>query len=705
MSRPSTVPSLHREHERGDGMLRMHCNENPYGPPPGVIASVTKELEGRCATYPDSDATALRERLAEHLSVTADMVAVGNGADELVLLISLASAGPGETVVATETTFPGYVTSAAVAGATVRTVPLADNRVPAAGLAKALADDVRLVFVCNPHNPTGTLLAPDAVEEIISAAERVGATPVFDEAYMEFAGSGFDHAMDAVRAGRRLLVIRTFSKAWGLASLRAGYAVGPADLIAGIQDVRRALPFNMNRLAQQAALAALDSKDHIAEVRERTAGERERLCRGLARLGVGFVPSVTNFVMVKTPGDSARFASRLADEHGILVRDLTLFGHPGHIRVTVGTSEDTDRFCGALSKLLASPGSHAARGHGLGAARDKVAVPTLDAVAPEDLFNGYVGAHVVFALSRLGVWQRLSERPECTLDSLTAASGADPTGLMAMLRVTALLGYVELRPGDTPTVTLTSSGRDLVRLRGFFTWGVGGYRDVLGGLSGLALGTSVFEGDIDRDGAMVAVGSGEVGRELMLPVEEEVLTTVDFGTVADLGCGDATRLLRLCGGNVARRGTGIEINKAACGQASERVAEAGLADRIEIVHGDILGFTDRTFPGIDLVSSFLMMHDLFDATGDPVGVMRTLRRVFPDAKRFLIADTVAQEWEAHQGPLPVFSVGFELVHAFMDTPIMNRTTYENAFAGAGLRVERREPLGAPSTWLWLLSTE
>ncbi|MFE8957409.1 histidinol-phosphate transaminase [Streptomyces iakyrus] len=705
MNRPPTVHSLHREHERADGMLRLHCNENPYGPPPGVIASVTKELEGRCSTYPDSEVTALRGALAEHVGVPAEMVAVGNGADELVLLITLASAGPGDTVVVTESTFPGYATSAAVAGATVRSVPLHRDRVSATALVEAVDEGARLMFVCNPHNPTGTVLSPAAVEEILAACERTGVVPVFDEAYMEFAGPGFDHALDAVRAGRRLLVLRTFSKAWGLAALRAGYAVGPADLIAGVVDTRRALPFSVNRLAQQAALAALSSPDHIAEVFERTTRERERLCRALTSLGVSHVPSVTNFVMVKTPGNSTRFASRLADEHGILVRDLTPFGYPGHVRVSVGTAENTDQFCEALGSLLASPRSHASSGHGLGAARDVPPVPTLDPVAPEDLFNGYVGAHAVFALTRLGVWDRLVERPERTVDELAATAGTDATGLMPLLRVVALLGYVELTDGSAPAVTLTGAGRELVRMRGFFTWGVGGYHEVLRGLSGLARGTSVFEQDVDRDGGMVAVGSGEVGRELMLPLEQEVLATVDFRTVADLGCGDATRLLRLCDGHPHRRGTGIEINQGACVQANKRVADAGLADRIDIVHGDVLAFSGRTFPEVDLVTSFLMMHDLFDATGDPAGVMRTLRRVFPEARRFLIGDTVAQDWEERRESLPMFSVGFELVHAFMDTPIMNRRTYEDAFAGAGLRVERREPLGAPSTWLWLLTTE
>ncbi|MFD7665839.1 histidinol-phosphate transaminase [Streptomyces sp. NPDC059788] len=704
MSPLPSAQALHREHPGGGDMLRLHCNEHPYGPPPGVIASVTKELEARCATYPDSGAGALRERIARRHGVTPDMVAVGNGADELVLLVTLACVGPEDTVVVTEGTFPGYATSAGVARATVRTVPLSGDRVPAAGVQEALEDGAALAFVCNPHNPTGTVLAPAAVEEILTTAERGGAIPVFDEAYMEFAGPDFEHAMHAVRDGRRLLVLRTFSKAWGLASLRAGYVVGPADLIADIQRARQALPFNVNRLAQQAAVAALDSEDHIEETRARVAAARERLCRGLSRLGVEFVPSVTNFVLVEVGGDSAAFAARLADEHGILVRDLTLFGLPGRIRVTVGTPEQMDRFCEAVAAVLGVPRAPAGLGNGLGAARGALTVPTLDPIAPQTLFNGYIGSNVVFALTRLGVWEHLTDgtRP---LDALVTATGAEPARLLAMLRTTALLGYTEITDDAAHRVSLTAAGRDLVRHKGFFTWGVGGYNDLLRGMPALALGSSVFEGDIDRDGKMVAVGSGEVGREMMLPLEAELLASVPFERVADLGCGDATRLLRLCGQDAGRRGTGIEINEAACAQAAKRVGEAGLADRIEIVHGDVLNFADRVFPGVDLVASFLMMHDLFEATGDPVGVMRTLRRVFPDAERFLIGDTVAQEWPELRAPLPVFSVGFELVHAFMDTPIMNRATYEDAFAGAGLKIARREPLGAPSTWLWLLTAE
>ncbi|WP_275116297.1 MULTISPECIES: histidinol-phosphate transaminase [unclassified Streptomyces] len=694
---------LHTEHARGSDMLRLHCNEHPYGPPPGVIAQVTKELESRCATYPDSCATLLRDRLAQRYGVTPEMVAVGNGADELVLLISLACIRPDDTVVVTESTFPGYATSAAVATAAVRTVPLVDDRVPVAGLKEAMEDGARLVYICNPHNPTGTVLAAAAVEEILADAERTGTIAVFDEAYMEFAGPAYEHAMHAVRAGRRLLVLRTFSKAWGLAALRAGYVVGPPDLIADIQRTRQALPFNVNRLAQQAAVAALDSEDHIEETRAGVTEARERLCRGLARLGVEFVPSVTNFVLVTVPGDSARFAARLADEHGILVRDLTLFGLPGRVRVTVGTPEKMDRFCAAVRELLVPP-RPAGLGHGLGAARDTITVPTLEAIAPQTLFNGYIGSQVVFALNQLDVWERLSDGTQ-SLDSLIAATKAEATRLLAMLRAAALLGYVEIATDGEHRVSLTAAGRDLVRHKGFFTWGVGGYHDILGGLSDLALGSSVFERDLDRDGKMVAVGSGEVGKAMMLPPEAELLASVDFRSVADLGCGDATRLLRLCGQDTARRGTGIEINEAACTQANKRVSEAGLADRIEIVHGDVLNFSDRVFPGVDLVASFLMMHDLFEATGDPVGVMRTLRRVFPDAERFLIGDTAAQDWQEQRAPLPVFSVGFELVHAFMDTPIMNRATYEDAFAGADLRIAHREPLGAPSTWLWLLSAD
>lgn len=701
---------------RQDGVLRLHCNESAYPPPPAALGAATEELDNACTSYPDSDCAELRERVAEYHGLKSDMVVVGNGADELVLLTSMTFLGSDDAVLVTDSTFPGYVSSARAAGARVHSLPLDDYRVPVDAVVQAMAAPEAgaptLVFVCNPHNPAGTVLEPSDVERILTAAEAAGVIPVFDEAYMEFAGPDHEYAISAVRAGRRLLVLRTFSKAWGLASLRLGCALGPADLVERIRRTREPLPFSVNRIVQQAGAAALESRDYVDEVRRKTVAAREHFCARLTEMGVAFQPSATNFVLVKPPGNSAEIAARLKQDHDILVRDLNMFGLPAHLRVTVGTTEQMDRFCAALATILEDSEVHNELNTGLGAPKGRIQVATGPVIEPAALFNGYVGANVVFALTELNVWQHLQDgaRP---FDALPPLTGAEPSKLLALLRAAALLGYVEVSsavtpsdPGTASTVALTDAGRVLARHRGFFTWGVGGYSDVLLHLSDLATGRATFGTDVDRDGGKVAVGSGLVGEELMLRTEHAVVADVDFGTVADLGCGDASRLIRLCGSNEARTGLGIDTSRGACEKAVKRVADAGLGHRVEVVCADVLDVLDeRTFPGVELVTSFLMMHDLFESSGDPAGTMRMLRKVFPDAKWFLVGDTVSQDWGTSPSTLPIFSVEFELVHAFMDTPIASRRAYEDAFAAAGLRVQRREPFGAPSTWLWLLAAE
>ncbi|WP_069768140.1 histidinol-phosphate transaminase [Streptomyces sp. LUP30] len=342
----------------GREQLRLHFNESPYGAPAEALDAAAEELRSLHTHYPDHECTEIRERIARSVGVTPDMVAVANGADELIQLISLTFLTPSSgrpaagTVAVTEQTFPGYAAAAAVAGADPRPVPLADHRVCPSAMAEALRDGARLAFVCNPHNPSGTVLDRAEVGEIIDVAEETGAVAVFDEAYIEFAAPEHDVTLDAVRRGRRALVMRTFSKAWGLAALRIGYLVGPADLVGRIRATRQSMPFSVNRIAQRAAVTALDHPEFLAGVRERTAAARERLVKGLEAAGLDPVPSEANFVLVRTGADSTAVAGRLAAEHGVLVRDLAPLGKPGYLRVTVGTEEQVDRFCTALSAVV-----------------------------------------------------------------------------------------------------------------------------------------------------------------------------------------------------------------------------------------------------------------------------------------------------------------------------------------------------------------
>ncbi|MEV7393275.1 histidinol-phosphate transaminase [Streptomyces sp. NPDC091215] len=334
-----------------DGVLRLHLNESPYGPPPTVVDAVGREFERHGSLYPEGESPNLRRSIAEHLGLPPEMVAVGNGVDELVLLAALAFGGADSTVLMTETTFPGYLFAAKAVNATATRLPLKDLTVPTDDFVTAMKNGADLAYLCNPHNPTGALLDGGAVDMVVTAAENSGTVLIVDEAYMDFAADETASVLDSVRSGRRVIVLRTFSKAWGLASLRTGYAAGPADLIAKLWNARRSLPFNVNRLAQHAVPIALRQTDFLEQVQHRTAVARELLCTRLGELNLRHLRSAANFVMVETGADSPALVDRLAEEHRILVRDLTPFGLDGWARISVGTPEEVDRLAIALRSL------------------------------------------------------------------------------------------------------------------------------------------------------------------------------------------------------------------------------------------------------------------------------------------------------------------------------------------------------------------
>ncbi|MER6632625.1 histidinol-phosphate transaminase [Streptomyces sp. NPDC000987] len=349
----SSVPAYNDGFSQASEMLRLHLNENPFGPPQSAMRAARELLESGLCVYPDSETAELRAKIAGHAGVTPDMVVVGNGVDELVLMTVLAAAGADGTVLTTRSTFPGYLSAAAVCGAAVREIDSGPRGIDADAVVDAVARHPSdLLFVCNPHNPTGTLLGRADITRIADAAERTGTLAVFDEAYMDFVADDGASALGLVRSGRRAMVLRTFSKAWGLAAVRVGYAIGPADVAARVRQSRQAVPFSANRPGQAAALRALDDPGHLVEVRRRTAHAREVLHAGLTALGLTVVPSVTNFVFVELGPHREQAAALLAADHGILVRDLAAFGAPGCLRVSVGTPAQCERFCAALREVI-----------------------------------------------------------------------------------------------------------------------------------------------------------------------------------------------------------------------------------------------------------------------------------------------------------------------------------------------------------------
>ncbi|MDQ1091019.1 histidinol-phosphate aminotransferase [Xanthomonas sacchari] len=354
MSTPSPFVDYNGGFAAGENLLRLHLNESPYGPPPGITALLRQELDAHAGRYPESSCEPLRAQLADALGIAPAMVAIGNGADELVLLATLGMAGAGQAVAITEGTFPGYLSAARVVGAQPRAVPMREHGIDADAVIEAIGDGAKLIFVCNPHNPTGSLLSMASIERILDQSERHGATLIVDEAYMDYVEEPAASALALVRGGRRLVVLRTFSKAWGMAALRVGYAAGHPQLIARMWAMRQALPFNVNRCAQRAVPHALQAQAHLHRVRRDNCTVRDTFCRQLYAAGIRFLPSATNFVMLLAIGDSAAVAGRLVREHGILVRDLGLFGWSGCLRVSMATAADMQRCVAALCACLAA---------------------------------------------------------------------------------------------------------------------------------------------------------------------------------------------------------------------------------------------------------------------------------------------------------------------------------------------------------------
>jgi histidinol-phosphate aminotransferase len=334
-------------------VARLALSESPHGASPLALAAARAEVES-AHRYPHSDGEPLRSLLAAHYRSAAEQVIVGNGADEMILLAALATAGSGRPAVTTERTFAGYTASLESAGHPVRQIPLLpDGGTDVAAMRRALAG-AGCVMVCNPHNPTGTSLNPAEVTALVDAARAAGAVLVLDEAYAEFAdparfGSGLDH-LD----GGRVVVLRTFSKAYGLAGLRAGYAVGDSEVIAAMTTIRTALPYNINRVALAAACAALGDTGHLQTVVTDCAIARRALAAELAEMGVRTLPSQTNFLLAHLGEDAGTVVDRLAADHRVHIRHMAGLGFPYWARISVPAARDVPHLAAALRSVLAA---------------------------------------------------------------------------------------------------------------------------------------------------------------------------------------------------------------------------------------------------------------------------------------------------------------------------------------------------------------
>jgi len=333
-------------------VVKLASNEGPYGPFPQAREAIARAVD-ELNRYPDGGAYRLRAALAERFDVRLEEVAVGAGSDGLVDCLSQAVLEPGDEIICGWPSFPSYVIDARKVGAVPRTVPLRDGRYDLDAMLAAIAPRTKLVYVCLPNNPTGTT---NTRAELEAWFERVPdhIVTILDQAYAEYIDDPDypDGVEDHLKQGRRVVVLRTFSKIYGLAGLRIGYGLAPAPIVTAVSKVRRA--FDMTTPAQEAALASLDSAEELARRRTANAEGRAELERILRAHGLDPVGrSVGNFLFAEVGEDSRPFFEQLLRE-GVIVRPTHGFGAPGAVRVTVGTHEDHEHLSEALSRVLAT---------------------------------------------------------------------------------------------------------------------------------------------------------------------------------------------------------------------------------------------------------------------------------------------------------------------------------------------------------------
>jgi histidinol-phosphate aminotransferase len=347
---PPGMPLEELEREYGiTGSIKLASNENPFGPSPRALRAIADALPF-LHRYPDGSGYYLRRALAERLGVPADAIILGNGSNEIIELAARAFLRPGDEAVMADQAFVIYQMVVQATGAVPRPVPLTRYTHDLDAIAAAITPATRLVFLANPNNPTGTIYKRDEWEDFLACVPPT-VLVVADDAYADYVEDpDYPDALAYQRRDRLLLTLRTFSKIYGLAGLRIGYGVGPLALTEVLNRIRQ--PFNVNALAQVAALAALDDTEHVARTR---ANNREGLAflrQACERLGRPCVPSWANFLLIDV-GDGARVYEALLRK-GVIVRPMDVYGMPHHLRVTVGLPEENRRFVASLEEVLGS---------------------------------------------------------------------------------------------------------------------------------------------------------------------------------------------------------------------------------------------------------------------------------------------------------------------------------------------------------------
>ena len=326
-------------------VLKMASNENPLGPSRRALRAMRRSLRS-VHLYPDGSCAALVKRLAEEFRIAENQLIIGNGSNEIIELLARGFLSEGDQVISSEATFLVYPLITRACGAEFVAVPMKDFRYDLKGILDRITDRTKLIFIANPNNPTGTYVNREEVDDFIAKVPK-DVIVCFDEAYVDFVeAQDFPYLLFHVKTEKpNILVLRTFSKTYGLAGLRVGYGMGAPGLIQYLHKVRQ--PFNVNSLAQAGAAAALDDRLFLWRTKRLVARGRKYLYRKLKRYGFRFVLSEANFILI----DCGREADGVFQDflrHGVIVRSMTAYGLPTWIRVTVGRRLENARFIRVL---------------------------------------------------------------------------------------------------------------------------------------------------------------------------------------------------------------------------------------------------------------------------------------------------------------------------------------------------------------------
>ena len=327
--------------------VKLASNENPWGCSPSVLATIRNYAD--IGLYPDANGFTLKQSLSKQLGIDPVQITLGNGSNDVLDLLARVFVGPEEEVIFSEYAFLVYpLVTRAVGGVAVVTPAVNWGHDPAA-MAAAVSNRTKLVFVANPNNPTGTYVPASLLEQFMADVPQ-NIVVVVDEAYFEYVSTGdYPNTLDWVDRYPNLVVTRTFSKIHGLASLRIGYAVASAEISDLLNRVRQ--PFNVNSLALSAAVSAIADPDHAVRCARDNVDQRERLVQYCNEKGLGFIPSVANFLTVEFGDRTAAINNELLLK-GVIVRPLANYGMPGHLRITIGRDKEMDRLFGALDSVL-----------------------------------------------------------------------------------------------------------------------------------------------------------------------------------------------------------------------------------------------------------------------------------------------------------------------------------------------------------------